>query len=80
MGKSRIYPDLLNPSVRRIYGIWPTKRAKGTKLQQAPVVASDQNVVTFEPTGREKKRSQNSHEGAEQATHAISTPVKQRSR
>ncbi|KAI0505081.1 hypothetical protein KFK09_016038 [Dendrobium nobile] len=51
--------------------------------QRAPVVASDQNVVTSDPKGRKlgEGAKLNSHEGAEEATRAISTtPAKQRSR
>ncbi|KAL0916645.1 hypothetical protein M5K25_014173 [Dendrobium thyrsiflorum] len=50
--------------------------------QRAPEVASDQNVVTSNPTGRKvvEGAKSNSHEGAEEATRAISTPpAKQRS-
>ncbi|KAI0514122.1 hypothetical protein KFK09_010156 [Dendrobium nobile] len=50
--------------------------------QRAPVVASDQNVITSDPKGTESHRAKsNSHEVAEEATRATSTPpAKHRSR
>ncbi|KAI0497827.1 hypothetical protein KFK09_021065 [Dendrobium nobile] len=62
------------------------KRAKGRKLPsqlEAPVLASDQNVVTSVRTGGKvvEGAKSNSQERAEEATRAIYTPpAKQRSR
>ncbi|KAL0914714.1 hypothetical protein M5K25_015086 [Dendrobium thyrsiflorum] len=51
--------------------------------QRAPVVASDQNVVTSDPTGRESRRRSEAEQPrrSRRSDAAISTlPAKQRSR